>query len=220
MKAFDELVEIIQRLLGPGGCPWDQKQTLESLRSSLLEESYEVVEAIDLKIDANIKEELGDLFLNAVLMSKIGEKEDRFSLEGVLETINQKLIRRHPHVFGENQILLDVEAVHKQWDQIKKNEKGQDSETSVLDGISLALPSLIRAEKILNKIKKTDYQLSLKDNENYTFTSEEDFGDALLELIRSGNEQGLQADQALRNALTQLEKDFKTYETIQKKKDS
>lgn len=220
MKAFDELIEIIQRLLGPGGCPWDQKQTLESLRSSLLEESYEVVEAIDLKIDENIKEELGDLFLNAVLMSKIGEKEDRFSLEGVLATINQKLIRRHPHVFGENQAVLDVEAVYKQWDQIKKSEKGQDNETSALDGISLALPSLIRAEKILKKIKKTDYQVSLNFKKDSFFTSEEELGKILLELIQQGNEKGLQTDQALRKALMQLEKDFKIYEASHKKKDS
>ena len=219
MKAFDELVEIIQCLLGPGGCPWDQKQTLESLRSSLLEESYEVVEAIDLKMDTNIKEELGDLFLNAILMSKIGEKEKRFSLEAILETINQKLIRRHPHVFGEKPALHEVEAVHRQWDQIKEHEKDQNQKTSVLDGICQTLPSLIRAEKVLKKINKTDYVLALNPKEN-RFTTEEELGCALLKLVRQGEQKGLQADQALRNVLTQLEKDFKTYEANSKKKDS
>lgn len=102
MREFDELIEIIDRLLGPDGCPWDKEQTLQSLRSSVLEEVCEVIEAIDLNDNAHIKEELGDLFFNTIFLCKIAEKEKRFTVTEILKELNEKLIRRHPHVFGES----------------------------------------------------------------------------------------------------------------------
>ena len=158
MREFDELIEILERLLGPDGCPWDKVQTLQTLRSTILEEVCEVIEAINLNDDAHIKEELGDLFLNIVLLSKIAEKENRFPVTAVLKELNEKLIRRHPHVFADGKKIHTVDELHEQWDLIKKDEKGKEKRKSVLDGISKQLPALARAQKALKRMKKAGYK--------------------------------------------------------------
>lgn len=122
MKEFDELKDVIEKLLAPNGCPWDREQTLMTMRKSLLEETKEVIEAIDLNDNEKIEEELGDLFFNVLFMSRLAEKEGRCTIGAILKHIIAKLIRRHPHVFGDAKVET-AEDVIKQWNEIKKSEK-------------------------------------------------------------------------------------------------
>ncbi|MBP3383881.1 MAG: MazG family protein [Firmicutes bacterium] len=122
MKAFDEFVETIAALRAPGGCPWDIKQTHESLKKHLIEESNEVLEAIDSGDDENLCEELGDVLLQVVLHAQIAAEEGRFTIEDVCRTVNDKMIRRHPHVFGDVVIESDEDQL-RLWEEIKKQEK-------------------------------------------------------------------------------------------------
>lgn len=126
MKEFDEFVATIAALRGEGGCPWDQKQTHESLKECLVEETGEVLEAIDKKDDANLCEELGDVLLQVVMHAQIAAEEGRFSIEDVVRRVNEKMIRRHPHVFGDVKIETVEEGLDL-WEQIKKKEKESGS---------------------------------------------------------------------------------------------
>jgi MazG family protein len=212
MKEFDELIEIIDRLLAPDGCPWDREQTLQSLRSTVLEEVCEVIEAIDLNENLHIQEELGDLFFNVVFLSKIAEKEQRFPMKAILQELNNKLIRRHPHVFGEGKKIHTTAELYEQWDRIKKGEKGKDIRKGALDGISKNLPALSRAQKVLKKIKKAGYKETLSHDKNNEITNEDELGRHLLSLVKDAQEKDLDAEHALRKALAHLEKDFLRYE--------
>ncbi|HEY3284701.1 MAG TPA: MazG family protein, partial [Armatimonadota bacterium] len=132
---FPDLVEIVRRLRAPDGCPWDREQTHASLRKYLLEESYEAIEAIDLKDDARLCDELGDVLLQVMLHSQMASEEDSFTIREVIEAITTKMIRRHPHVFGDVEVADSQEVLHN-WERIKAKEKGAYSERkSVLDGV-------------------------------------------------------------------------------------
>src|SRR4051812_4148402 len=146
---IDQLIDIIAKLRGPGGCPWDHEQTHASLRASLIEEAYEVVEAINTGDDANLREELGDLLLQSVFHAQIAAEEGRFDFDAVARGIAEKLVRRHPHVFGADRCATSGDVLQK-WDEIKRAEKGHQS-ASMLDGISGGLPALMRAEKVQKK---------------------------------------------------------------------
>ncbi len=153
------LREIVAKLRAPDGCPWDREQTHASLRAGAIEEVYEMVEAIDAGDDPHFKEELGDLLLQVIMHAQIASEEGRFDLEGIAAEVADKLVRRHPHVFGENK-LGDSEAVLKQWDEIKRAEresKGAPASASVLDGVSNALPALMRAEKIQKRAARVGF---------------------------------------------------------------
>ena len=156
LPAIDQLVAIVARLRAPGGCPWDREQTHASLRGGLLEEAYEVVAAIDAADDENLREELGDLLLQTVFHAQIAEEEGRFRFDDVARGIAEKLIRRHPHVFGEDHC-ADSAAVLVRWDEIKRAEKGGDSPRSALDGVSGSLAALLRAEKVQRKAAKVGF---------------------------------------------------------------
>ena len=135
------LRDIVAKLRAPDGCPWDREQTHASLRSGAIEEVYEMVEAIDSGDDPHFKEELGDLLLQVVMHAQIAGEEGRFDLEAIAAEVADKLVRRHPHVFGENR-LGDSEAVLKQWDEIKRTERetqGAPANASALDGVSMAV---------------------------------------------------------------------------------
>lgn len=119
---FDDLIEIISQLRAPGGCPWDMEQTHESLKKCLIEESGEVIEAIDKKDDENLCEELGDLLLQVVMHAQIASEEDRFTMDDVIQGVSEKMIRRHPHVFGDKKVSSPEESL-KLWKEIKKSEK-------------------------------------------------------------------------------------------------
>jgi tetrapyrrole methylase family protein/MazG family protein len=165
-ERFDHLVQIMARLRGEGGCPWDRKQTRDSLKPYLVEEAYEVLDTIDAKDDAKLKEELGDVLLQVLFHAQIGRELDTFTINDVLDTLADKLIRRHPHVFGEPTVVgtggassgpppakkvTAAEVVHR-WEEIKRKEKtdraGNGEEESALEGVPRALPSLLRAYQL------------------------------------------------------------------------
>lgn len=154
-KEFSQLRQIIAELRGPNGCPWDKKQTHESLRKYLLEESYELIEAINEGDIDHIIEELGDLLLQVMLHSQIGEDEGYFSIDDVLEGISDKMIRRHPHVFGEERA-DSVDDVMKHWQNAKKQEAKKDRE-SVLEGVNGALPNLMQAYELQKRAAKIGF---------------------------------------------------------------
>ena len=152
---IQQLRAIVAALRQPDGCPWDIEQTHASLRAGLIEEAYEVVEAINTGDDANLREELGDLLLQPIFHAQIAEEEGRFTLDDVARSIVEKLIRRHPHVFGEDQCADSGEVLRK-WDDIKRAEKGNQA-TSALDGVSAGLPALMRAEKVQKKAARVGF---------------------------------------------------------------
>ena len=151
---FEKLCEIVAKLRGPGGCPWDREQTHESLLPALIEEAYEVTEAAREKNDAHFREELGDLLLLVVMHAEIATETDRFNIDDVVRDISEKLIRRHPHVFGTSDA-RDSGAVLKQWEAIKRDEKKTDSH--YLASLPKALPALMRAQKAQSKAARVNF---------------------------------------------------------------
>jgi tetrapyrrole methylase family protein/MazG family protein len=153
---LDRLVYIVDRLLGPGGCPWDQAQTHDTLKKYLLEEAYEVIDAIELRDEAALEEELGDLLLQPVMHGQISARNGGFDTRSSARAIVDKLIRRHPHVFGETTV-ADADEVLKNWDQIKKSEKG-DPDRSILAGVPRAMPSLHRAYEVSKRAVRAGFE--------------------------------------------------------------
>jgi tetrapyrrole methylase family protein/MazG family protein len=153
---FEDLRDIMSILRSPDGCPWDTEQTHQSIRNNLIEEAYEVVEAIDLADDALLKEELGDLLLQVVFHSEIANQDKRFNMNDVCDGICKKLILRHPHIFGEIKANTS-EQVLINWDEIKKTEKGHNSHTDSIKSIAKSLPSLMRSQKIQKKAAKAGF---------------------------------------------------------------
>lgn len=145
-KSFERLVALMARLRGPDGCPWDRKQTLESLKTYIIEEAYELVDSIDSGETDSIREELGDLVLEALFVSQICAEERRLTIGEVLEALEQKLVRRHPHVFGSRRA-ADAEEALGRWEDIKAREKEEKS-LSLLHDVPRALPALKRAAKL------------------------------------------------------------------------
>ncbi len=154
MSDVSRLKEIVARLRAPDGCPWDREQTHESLRAALVEECYEVIEAIEKADDANLREELGDLLLHVVLHAHMAAERKAFSFDQVIEGICEKLVRRHPHVFGDA-TAGDTTEVLRQWEQIKREEKGD--RTSIMDGLPAALPALLRAQNVQKKAARVGF---------------------------------------------------------------
>ncbi|MBP1950466.1 bifunctional methyltransferase/pyrophosphohydrolase YabN [Virgibacillus litoralis] len=152
---FSRLKEVIAILRGPNGCPWDKKQTHETLREYAIEEVYEVIEAIDSQDDEGIVEELGDLLLQVMLHSQIGEDDGYFTVDDVIRSITDKMIHRHPHIFADKTV-ESIDDVYKTWDTLKQEEKG-DYRKSVLDGIPAGLPALAKAFKLQKKAAKTGF---------------------------------------------------------------
>ncbi|MFC4403582.1 nucleoside triphosphate pyrophosphohydrolase [Gracilibacillus xinjiangensis] len=152
---FFRLKEVIARLRGPGGCPWDQKQTHESLKKYLIEEAYEVIEAIDQKDDDAIAEELGDVLLQVLLHSQIAEESGYFTIDDVIFSITEKMIRRHPHVFGDVSVKDETDVIVN-WEAIKQEEKNE-KHMSVLDDITKGLPAMLMAEEIQKKAAKVGF---------------------------------------------------------------
>ena len=159
MTAFEKLCEIVARLRAPGGCPWDREQTHESLLPALIEEAYEVAGAVRSRDIANFREELGDLLLLIVMHSEIAREAGRFDIDNVLKEVTEKLIRRHPHVFGGSDA-RDSRAVLKQWESIKRGEK---TGKHYLDGLPSALPALARAQKAQSKVARVNFDWSELD---------------------------------------------------------
>lgn len=153
---LSELVSVTDRLLGPGGCPWDQAQTHESLKRYLLEESYEVLDAIDSGEPEKLREELGDLLLQPVLHAQIAKRDGGFDIQDVSREIVGKLIRRHPHVFGDVSV-EDADEVLRNWDKIKTTEKGEERR-SILAGVPKGMASLLRAYEVSKRAVRVGFE--------------------------------------------------------------
>lgn len=147
---------IIELLRAPGGCPWDREQTHESVRRNLLEEAYEVCEAIDQQDSDHLKEELGDLLMQVIFHARMEEEKGVFNLDDVADAACKKLIYRHPHVFGAVSV-SDSEEVLKNWDELKRREKAQTTTSKAMEDVARSLPALWRAEKIQKKAKKAGF---------------------------------------------------------------
>ena len=155
-EPVERLRQIVARLRAPGGCPWDQEQTHASLRTALVEETYEVLAAIDANDDPNLREELGDLLLHVVMHSQMANERGAFDFDAVASEIGAKMIRRHPHVFGDDRA-TDSHAVLRRWDEIKRAEKGATAKTGVLANLPTALPALMRAQKAQEKAGRVGF---------------------------------------------------------------
>jgi tetrapyrrole methylase family protein/MazG family protein len=158
-NAFGRLCGIIERLRGPGGCPWDREQNPSTLRGDLIEETYECIEAIDEKDPGHIKEELGDLFLLVGMLSYMHQQEGSFTIDDVLNGVSEKLIRRHPHVFARTDADADLSSaeVLDNWAKIKVEQEGRKPRDSILDEVSRALTPLDRAYKLQKKAAKKGF---------------------------------------------------------------
>ncbi|WP_080843561.1 nucleoside triphosphate pyrophosphohydrolase [Cytobacillus gottheilii] len=212
-KDFAKLKDIIAILRGPDGCPWDRKQTHESLRKYVIEEAYELIDAIDNDDIDNMIEELGDLLLQIMLHAQIGEDEGFFSIKDVIEGISEKMVRRHPHVFGDAQA-EDAEEVVKNWQEIKKEEKaGKVDKTSLLDSVPRSFPGLMRAEELQKKAASVGFDWDEADaawakvkEEVREFEAEKalssekmklEFGDILFAFVNIARFLGINPEQAI-----------------------
>lgn len=220
---FNQVMSIMRRLRAPGGCPWDAEQSHESLKRYLLEESYEVLEAIDSGSDELLKEELGDLLLQPVFHAAIAEERGAFTIEDVLASLSDKLIRRHPHVFGD-QVITDSEAQVANWEKIKKAEKGEERR-SALSGIPPHLPALMKAQKITEKASRVGFDWEHVDQvmakvleELHEFEEameqgrqdrmEAELGDLLFAIVNLGRFLALDPEEALRKTIARFQNRF------------
>jgi len=198
-----ELVAVMDRLRSPGGCPWDAEQTHASLVQYLVEETYETIEAIDAQDRDAMVEELGDLLLQVVFHARIGQEAvgaAGFDIDDVAGGIADKLVARHPHVFGDEsaQTADDVEAA---WFERKRAEKGR---TSVTDGVPMAMPALPLIEKLLHRAEKGGVPVPAPDPRLASVLDEMDVGEAILELVAAARVRGVDADASARAAAGRL----------------
>ena len=184
-KQFSSFRHTIATLRGPNGCPWDQKQTHETLKRYLIEETYELLDAINNEDVDGIMEELGDVLLQVMLHAQIGEDEGYFSIDDVIETINEKMIRRHPHVFGDISV-EDADEVVSNWEQIKREEKSERQTQSLLDSVAKGLPALSRALHLQKKAGKVGFDW--QDDAPMWAKIEEEIEELKIELKKTSNE--------------------------------
>ncbi|WP_028521697.1 nucleoside triphosphate pyrophosphohydrolase [Ruminococcus flavefaciens] len=225
-----DLVDIVRLLRGEGGCPWDREQTHKSIKSDLIEETCEVIEAIDLEDKDLLREELGDVLLQVVFHCRIEEETESFNFDDVCDEICKKLIIRHPHVFGDV-TANTTDQVLKNWDAIKMETKGQETYTDTLTSVAKSLPALMRAQKvgkramragmdfrcaedavacISNEKAELDAAIANGDKANI----EEEIGDLLFSCVNAARHLGVDAEQALKDATEKFIKRFSVTEEL------
>lgn len=226
-SSVSHLLEIMNELREK--CPWDREQTIDSLKTLTLEESYELLDAINNKDYNEIKNELGDLLLHIVFYSKIASEKSKFNFNDVVETIIKKLIVRHPHVFDSKKTISKQE-VEKNWEKIKLKE----GKKSILSGVPKTLPALIKSERIQDKVSKAGFkwnslndsknkikeelnELNIEIKKNSFNEMEEEFGDLMFSLVNYGNLLGINSENALEKANKKFIERFKRMETLIKK---
>ena len=220
-EAIERLLGIMDRLRGPGGCPWDREQTLRSLRPYVLEETYEVLEAIDAGDSREHCEELGDLLLQIVFQAQLAKEEGRFDFADVAQAISNKLVSRHPHVFGDADV-KDAEGVLRQWAALKREEKkAKGRGESVLEGVPKEMPALARADRLTEKASrigfdwpdpagaraKVDEELRELDEAIATGDREaleHELGDVLFAVANLSRKLGLPPEEALRGSVSRF----------------
>ncbi|MCU1410490.1 MAG: XTP/dITP diphosphohydrolase [Rhodoglobus sp.] len=214
---LDELIAVLERLRAPRGCAWDREQTHESLVQYLIEETYELVDAIESGNREELIEELGDVLYQVVFHSDIAAEAGQFTLEDVAEHMTQKMIGRHPHVFGDaaaqaSMNIRSADDVMAVWDDLKKTEKPH--RTSVLDGIPQGMPALALADKLLGRAHKVGLlDATLPGAVNVT--AEDELGPLLLAIVASAKANGLDSERALRTALRELQDEIREHEVQQ-----
>ncbi len=198
LKEIDELIEITARLRGENGCNWDKKQTYESLKEFIIEEAYEVVDAVESKNFEHMKEELGDLLFNIIFYAQIATEDNKFTIADVAKDISEKLIRRHPHVFNVPANLTPDEVLAN-WNKIKQQEKMNNPKPdSVLDGIPKSLPSILRAEKLQKSAAKVGFDWANVEDVKDKLQEEID---ELYEEIKSNNQDSNKVEDELGDVL-------------------
>ncbi len=225
VSPIDRLKQIVDRLRSPDGCPWDREQTHESLKPHVIEECYELIDAIDENDDQGMQEELGDLLLQVVLHAQMASEEGRFDFDSIADVISEKLIRRHPHVFGDTK-LATSDAVLKQWDAIKRREK--TDRASALDGVPRGLPALAKAQKTQSKAARVGFDWAdaegalekvkeeIKEIEQ-TGASEklaEELGDLLFSVVNFARKSKLDAEDLLQAATRKFSERFRKIEAL------
>jgi XTP/dITP diphosphohydrolase len=208
---LDGLIEVMAVLRGPGGCPWDAEQTHESLIRYLLEETYELIDAIETGDRDDMIEELGDVLYQVIFHSDLAAHTpgEEFTLEDVAERMTAKMVGRHPHVFGGDRTAETADEVMTFWDDLKKAEK--PGRTSTLDGVPQAMPALLLADKLLGKAEKLDV-VETGGPAPFPFQTEDELGAVLLAMVASARAQGLDAERALRSRLRDLQDDIRDAE--------
>jgi XTP/dITP diphosphohydrolase len=207
---LDELIEVMAVLRAPGGCPWDAEQTHESLIKYLIEETYELIDAIESGNREEMIEELGDVLYQVIFHADLAAHTpgEEFDINDVAAHMTAKMVGRHPHVFGENK-LETADDVMQVWDELKKQEK--PGRTSTLDGIPQSMPALALAEKLLGKAEKVGLEKQHLPNPP-VWESEDEVGSILLSIVSSAREQGIDAEKALRVRLRELQEDIREAE--------
>lgn len=228
IKNLEKLIEIISILRSPEGCPWDREQSHKSLKENLLQETYEALDAIDSENPEDLKEELGDVLLQVVLHSQIAGEEDKFNIDDVARAISEKLIRRHPHVFGDVNV-KDSDEVIANWEELKKIEKPERK--SALSGISKSQPALMIAAELSKKAVRTGFEWPNVDSlwecldseiqefktataENDKAAMEEELGDILFTMVNVARWHGIEPEIALLAANKKFKKRFQGMEDI------
>lgn len=227
-KNLEELIDVVAKLRAPDGCPWDREQTHTSLRPNMLEEAYEAVDAIDENDMAHLREELGDVLLQVLLHSQIASESNEFTLDDVAKELKEKLIHRHPHVFGTAKI-NNADDVLKTWDKLKSEEKTERK--SAMDGLSRSQAALILAQKISKRAVKTGFEwpneeslydcvmseieefkeAEIEKDKNHM---EEEMGDILFAIVNLARWNKIDAEQALLKANKKFEKRFRKMEDL------
>ena len=205
---LQRLVEVMNTLRSPGGCPWDAEQTHESLLKYLLEESYEFVDAVQADNRTDMREELGDVLLQVYFHARMAQEHptDPFSIEDVAQGIADKLIRRHPHVFAGVEV-RDSQEVLENWEEIKKKEKGR---TSPLDGVAMSQPALPLLEKLLYRAEKYNVEVKTPDSVSIAGPADESaVGQALVAVIAWAHANGIDAEAALRKEAIRISQEIK-----------
>lgn len=231
-EEFQKLVDIMARLRGPGGCPWDREQTLESLRGFVLEETYEVLDAIDRADHDDLLGEIGDLLFEGVFLAQIETDDDRFTIADSLRHISDKLIRRHPHVFGDRAGVNTPGQVLEQWEQIKAGEQQSRGEKkALLAGVPKSMPALARAneistrvaavgfdwakaEDVITKIEEEVAELRDAAAHESRERAEEEMGDLLFSIANLARKLGIEPESALRKANEKFTSRFTALEQV------
>ena len=223
-STFDGVIQLLQRLRGPDGCPWDREQTRDSLKSQFLEEAYELIEAIEQDDAEKMIEELGDVLLHVVFQVQIGEEGGEFNRGSVFQTLIEKLLRRHPHVFGDVEV-ADADEVVSKWQAIKQQERA-DTGASILDGAPKQMPALSYAQAIQERAARTGFdwedlrgaldkiseEMEELEQAQSDSERESELGDGLFSIVDAALWQGIDAETALRHSNARFYQRFVTME--------
>jgi len=229
-SAMEDLIRVIRTLRGPGGCPWDREQTPRSMARFLLEEAYELADAIESDSAPAVQEELGDVLFHVLFLARMYAESGRFDLDGVCRVIAEKMRRRHPHVFGTTRVADSAEVV-RNWQEIKRNEKENGGRESLLDGVPAGMPGLLRAYTVSERAARARFdwkdldavmaQLQEEVGEFRAAAAAGDaeqasgeFGDILFTLVNVARFSGVHPETALTASIRKFERRFRALENV------